>query len=233
MLLRMAAELRTVAAIARELDLPESTVRYYRDRFADYIPSVGNGRGRRYPPEALAVLRFIADGLRSNVPADELEATLRARVPVTIGERPQQQSAATQQQSAAVLRELLADALREVLVEQGRSLRSELAELRSDVAALTAVVEQREEAHRRGAEQLVEVLEEDRDAAVRRVAAVEAERDRLARERDDLAEQLRAARDVAEARQEAPGAAAPTGQGLESSVPWWRRVWWLRDRNRD
>ena len=229
----MAAELRTVAAIARDLDLPESTVRYYRDRFADYIPSVGNGRGRRYPPEALAVLRFIADGLRSNVPASELEAALRARFPVAVGVGPQQQPAATQRQSAAVLRELLADALRDVLIEQGRVLRGELAELRSQVAELAASVDRREEAHRRGAEQLVSMLEEDRDAAVRRVAAVEAERDRLARERDDLALELRAARDAASASPSPPGATERPKPATDTPAPWWRRVWWLRDRDRD
>ena len=218
----MAAELRTVAAIARDLDLPESTVRYYRDRFADYIPSVGNGRGRRYPPEALAVLRFIADGLRSNVPASELEAALRARFPVAVGVGPQQQPAATQQQSAAVLRELLADALRDVLIEQSRALRNELAELRSQVAGLAATVEQREEAHRRGAEQLVSMLEEDRDAAVRRVVAVEAERDRLARERDNLVLQLQAARDAARASPEPPGATERARSGTGAHAPWWR-----------
>jgi len=58
-------ELLTIADIAKRLELPESTVRYYRDRFAPYVPSVGEGRGRRYRPEALAVLRFIADALRS------------------------------------------------------------------------------------------------------------------------------------------------------------------------
>jgi len=61
--------LLTIAEIAQELKLPESTVRYYRDRFADFIPTVGRGRGRKYKPEALEVLRFIAEGLRNDLTA--------------------------------------------------------------------------------------------------------------------------------------------------------------------
>lgn len=47
-------ELMTMAEIAKQSGLPESTVRYYRERFAPYVPAVGEGRGRRYHPEALA-----------------------------------------------------------------------------------------------------------------------------------------------------------------------------------
>lgn len=46
--------------IATALNLPESTVRYYRDAFAHHLPTVGTGRRRRYPPEAVATLRMIA-----------------------------------------------------------------------------------------------------------------------------------------------------------------------------
>ena len=95
-------------------------------------------------------------------------------------------------------------------------------EHRAQLAELAAVVERREAAHRRGAEQLVGVLEEDRDAAVRRVAAVEAERDRLARERDDLARQLQAARDAAVASPEPLGATDRARPGTDAPAPWWR-----------
>src|SRR3990172_3903362 len=52
--------LLTLQQLTAELGLPESTVRYYRDAFLDHIPSVGTGRRRRYPPQAVAVLRSIA-----------------------------------------------------------------------------------------------------------------------------------------------------------------------------
>ena len=88
-------DLLTIAYIARALDLPESTVRYYRDRFSEFVPSVGEGRTRRYRAEALEVLRCIADAMRARTPAEDVRAALQARFPVTV--EPQQQSAATQQ----------------------------------------------------------------------------------------------------------------------------------------
>lgn len=44
--------LHTLREIARTLGLPESTVRYYRDAFSSYVPTVGRGWRRRYPPAA-------------------------------------------------------------------------------------------------------------------------------------------------------------------------------------
>lgn len=52
--------LYTLRDIATELQLPESTVRYYRDAFAHHLATIGSGRRRRYPPEAVATLRLIA-----------------------------------------------------------------------------------------------------------------------------------------------------------------------------
>jgi len=52
--------LLTLKQLANQLGLPESTVRYYRDAFLNHVPSVGTGRRRRYPPQAIAVLRSVA-----------------------------------------------------------------------------------------------------------------------------------------------------------------------------
>ena len=62
--------------LARELNLPESTTRYYRDVFAPYVPSVGVGRRRRYPVEALTVLRLIADAFAVGRTRDEIREAL-------------------------------------------------------------------------------------------------------------------------------------------------------------
>jgi len=136
------ADLLTIAALAKALSLPESTVRYYRDRFSAYVPSVGEGRSRRYRAEALEVLRFIAEALRKNTPAEDVEAALQARFPITV--EPQQQTAATQQQqrnTAAVPQQLIAEALRntekallEVAAETA-ALRNELQKQQQQTAA--------------------------------------------------------------------------------------------------
>ncbi len=70
------APLLTLRDIARELRLPESTVRYYRDAFAAHIATVGTGRRRRYPAEAVAVLRSIAEGYGAGKTREEIEFEL-------------------------------------------------------------------------------------------------------------------------------------------------------------
>lgn len=62
--------------LARELNIPESTARYYRDVFASHVPSVGKGRKRRYPDEAVAVLRFIAQAFATGYTREEINTAL-------------------------------------------------------------------------------------------------------------------------------------------------------------
>ena len=68
--------LYTIRDVARELGLPESTVRYYRDAFSAYLPSVGTGRRRRYPADAIPLLRLVAEGYAQNRPRAEIEQAL-------------------------------------------------------------------------------------------------------------------------------------------------------------
>ncbi len=70
------SRLHTIRDVARELGLPESTVRYYRNAFATYLPSVGTGRRRRYPAEAIPLLRLVAEGYAQNRPRVEIEQAL-------------------------------------------------------------------------------------------------------------------------------------------------------------
>lgn len=69
-------ELLTLKQLAEQLGLPESTVRYYRDTYIDQIPSVGTGRRRRYPPEAAAILRTIAEGYASGSSRSQVQVRL-------------------------------------------------------------------------------------------------------------------------------------------------------------
>lgn len=66
----------SIREIARRIDIPESTLRYYRNVFTPYIPTIGAGRSRRHPEEAIevftAIARFFAAG--------ESRETIRARL---------------------------------------------------------------------------------------------------------------------------------------------------------
>lgn len=50
----------SIREIARRIDVPESTLRYYRNAFAAYIPTVGTGRSRRHPEDAVEIFRTIS-----------------------------------------------------------------------------------------------------------------------------------------------------------------------------
>jgi len=78
----------TIREIARELNLPESTIRYYRDAFTMYLPAWGTGRRRRYPPESLELLRLIADGYAQNHSREEIEVRVQQAAPPATAGRP-------------------------------------------------------------------------------------------------------------------------------------------------
>src|SRR2546425_8849563 len=78
----MDAPAYTLREIARELNLPESTIRYYRDAFALYLPSIGMGRRRRYPAEALELFRVIAESYSQNLNREAIEAKLQEVAPL-------------------------------------------------------------------------------------------------------------------------------------------------------
>ena len=73
--------LLSIADISRHFSLPESTTRHYCKRFAAFIPSVGEGRRRRYRPETLEVIAAILEQMRKSRTAASVENALLARFP--------------------------------------------------------------------------------------------------------------------------------------------------------
>lgn len=76
--------LYSIAAVARQLDVPESTLHYWKNRFRDHLPCLGEGRGRRFRPEALDIFRAIAEGLGRGLSVAEVKADLAGRFPVNV-----------------------------------------------------------------------------------------------------------------------------------------------------
>ncbi len=87
----------SIAEMAQELSLPESTVRYYRDRFKSYVPAVKKGQRKVYDEQALEALRIIAEGLRKGENAATVEGQLSLSFSQTIDTK--DIAAAAQQQS--------------------------------------------------------------------------------------------------------------------------------------
>lgn len=113
-------EYLTLAEIARQLNLPESTARYYKNKFSAYIPSYGSGRKKRYSAEAVEVLRLIAEMFNRNATATEIEDALIREFAVNIDiiNQPQRNATTTQQlpEMAAVVQllELSVQAVKDV-----------------------------------------------------------------------------------------------------------------------
>lgn len=68
----------SMTELARRLDLPESTMRYYCKRFAKFLPYKGEGRRRRYAPETENTLVFIANAMHRNKNATAVELMLQS-----------------------------------------------------------------------------------------------------------------------------------------------------------
>ena len=90
-------EFLTIKEIAKQLQVPESNIRYYRDRFEDYIPSVGEGRRRRYKQEALQVFGHIVQSYRDEKNTDQIASELASNFPraVHVDNGPQKEGSAS------------------------------------------------------------------------------------------------------------------------------------------
>jgi DNA-binding transcriptional MerR regulator len=75
--------LLSVAEIARRLGVPESTVHYWKNRFAQHLPSSGSGRQKRFRPEAVEVFRVIAEMFSLGHSAQDVMEALGKRYPLT------------------------------------------------------------------------------------------------------------------------------------------------------
>jgi len=75
--------LLSVAEIARKLGVPESTVHYWKNRFAQHLPSSGSGRQKRFRPEAVDVFRVVAEMFSLGHSAQDVMETLGKNFPLT------------------------------------------------------------------------------------------------------------------------------------------------------
>lgn len=128
--------LATLRDIARELEIPESTVRYYRDAFAPHIATVGIGRRRRYPPEAVAVLRSIKRGYGAGKSREEIEAELSGAVV--------QPPAKTRPRARGSGRQIDADELLSTILDGERERREAMWQMAREIVRLGQAVERQQ-----------------------------------------------------------------------------------------
>lgn len=128
--------LLTLRQLAAQLELPESTVRYYRDAFLDQIPSVGSGRRRRYPPQAVEVLRSIARSYAAGRSRGEIVTNLQH------GSRPAAVAMPSAKVSSArALEDVTNLDLLAAILDGEREQREALWQMAKEIVRLTGVLE--------------------------------------------------------------------------------------------
>jgi DNA-binding transcriptional MerR regulator len=76
--------LLSISAIAKDLGQPESTLHYWKNRFEPFLPSMGQGRHKRFRAEAVDVFRRIGELLRSGMSTEDVREELGRSFPVNV-----------------------------------------------------------------------------------------------------------------------------------------------------
>lgn len=149
--------------VGRKLDIPPSTVVYYKDKFHKYIPSEGGGgRRRRYPVEVLEIFRRIRKMFNDNWSTEQIEKELALKFSLLMND--QSSGRCVDQRTASVKISDVTDALpREVgsvlskmsdVLDNQSLFRSEIRSLRDEVAGLRKERREAEEEYARRVEGL-------------------------------------------------------------------------------
>lgn len=155
----MAADTVSLRDIAIRLGLPPSTVVYYRDRFGEFLPAPAFvGRRKRYPPEAVAVIRTIREMFDSNLSTEEIRKALSGN---GNGPRPAKGRVPPAERDDASSRDVLACRLDEMtaLLRDQEALKNELAALRDELTLRGRAADEAEEERRTELAALREELE--------------------------------------------------------------------------
>ncbi|WP_320006470.1 MerR family transcriptional regulator [Maridesulfovibrio sp.] len=75
-------KLLSIAEISRLLEVPESTLHYWKNRFAQYLPSTGRNRQKRFKSEAVEIFKIISSMLKQGHTAEDVMAELSRKYPV-------------------------------------------------------------------------------------------------------------------------------------------------------
>lgn len=146
----MPEELLTIKEIARRLNMPESTVRYYRDKWPEYMPEVEGGRYKKYRPEAVQVIEIIASANRRNEAQQTIAESLNAQFARNMdpgAEQAQPSAAAAQQQTD---------------ISNNREYYKLIAALRDEIFYLRGQVQELQQDNRELTNQLLQLKAPDR-----------------------------------------------------------------------
>ncbi|EGB15019.1 putative transcriptional regulator, MerR family [Pseudodesulfovibrio mercurii] len=185
----------SVAEIARELDLPESTVHYWKNRFAQHLPSVGRGRQKRFKPEAVEIFSTISRLLKEGHTARDVMEQLSQDYPLQADAVPVAASAAAPVQAAGSMDQVMGMAAAiglEIARSVGEGIRSVLDAGNADGPDVSEVRRGLEEAASRigVAVEATEALRAENRELKEKLAVMEAEMIRLRKDRREMEKYL-------------------------------------------
>jgi DNA-binding transcriptional MerR regulator len=125
-------ELLTLQQISDRLNIPPSTVKYYRDKYKEFMPGVKSGRYMKYQPEAVEVIKFIATATTATKQQQEIKNLLSEKFALNIEQNEDEQSTATTAAATATTQQQQT----EISIYKGyvKDLRDEILFLRDELA---------------------------------------------------------------------------------------------------
>jgi DNA-binding transcriptional MerR regulator len=185
----------SVAEIARELDLPESTVHYWKNRFAQHLPSVGRGRQKRFKPEAVEIFANISRLLKEGHTARDVMDRLSQDYPLQADAVPAPTGGGASVQAVGSMDQVMTMAAAigmEIAKSVGEGIRSVLAAETGGAPDVADIREGLEEAALRisGAMQETEALRAENQELKEKLAVMEAEMVRLRKDRREMEKYL-------------------------------------------
>lgn len=129
----------SVAELAKQAQVPESTTRRYLTRFEPFFRYEDRARGRRYAPESVAIITFIQNLYSENrMEAEEIERVLQKQFPYAVFT---EDSPATTQPPLTPIVATKADL--DVVLDEVRAVRDEMMSLREENAVLHRMLDER------------------------------------------------------------------------------------------
>jgi DNA-binding transcriptional MerR regulator len=185
----------SVAEIARELDLPESTVHYWKNRFAQHLPSVGRGRQKRFKPEAVEIFANISRLLKEGHTARDVMDRLSQDYPLQADAVPAATGGGAPVQAVGSMDQVMTMAAAigmEIAKSVGEGIRSVLAAESGGVPDVADIREGLEETALRisAAMQETEALRAENRELKEKLAVMEAEMVRLRKDRREMEKYL-------------------------------------------
>ncbi|KAB1440800.1 MerR family transcriptional regulator [Pseudodesulfovibrio senegalensis] len=190
-------KLLSVAEIARELELPESTVHYWKNRFAQHLPSVGRGRQKRFRPEAVEIFSVISTMLKEGHTARDVMEHLSQSYPLqadavpAVGDAPASGSGVAVAGMDGAMKMASAIGL-EIARSIGEGVRSVLAPGAADSAELDSIREEVQQAVSRisASTDDVDALRSENAELKEKLRIMEAELVRIRKDRREMEKYL-------------------------------------------